>query len=154
MCNLLTKSKLLATVILFGTVSICPNGQAQSPGKCGEPADAMARPQVQLWNLLKRSQRNRNQPKGGQLDMSATGLGNTNLPFFNIAPLGALLPVAGAGTLGRITKWTGFNGSNSVIGDTTIFEDKFGKIGIGTDVPTSRLSVVGIIESLSGGIKF
>ncbi|HEU4389400.1 MAG TPA: hypothetical protein VFV34_16470, partial [Blastocatellia bacterium] len=57
------------------------------------------------------------------------------------------------GTLGRLTKWTGFTGSNSVIGDTTIYEDKFGKVGIGTDSPTSKLTVVGTIEA-TGGFKF
>jgi hypothetical protein len=61
--------------------------------------------------------------------------------------------VVGSGTLGRLTKWTGFT-SNSLIGDSTIFEDKFGMVGIGTDSPTSKLTVAGMIQSLSGGIKF
>src|SRR5262249_41039400 len=51
---------------------------------------------------------------------------------------GPALQVIGGGTLGRLTKWTGFTGTNSVIGDTTIFEDKFGNVGIGTDSPTSK----------------
>lgn len=65
----------------------------------------------------------------------------------------AQLPVQGGGTLGRVTKWTGFTGSNSVIGDSNIFEDKFGKVGIGTTNPTSTLTVQGVIET-SGGFKF
>src|SRR5262249_40087109 len=58
------------------------------------------------------------------------------------------------GMIGRLTKWTGFTSSNSFIGDSTIFEDKFGKVGIGTDMPTSRLTVAGTVESMGGGFKF
>src|SRR5262249_8103822 len=54
---------------------------------------------------------------------------------------GAQSPVVGGGTIGRLPKWTGFTSSNSVIGDTSIFEDKFAKVGIGTDTPTSPLTV-------------
>ncbi|HKF54908.1 MAG TPA: hypothetical protein VKJ45_05680 [Blastocatellia bacterium] len=64
------------------------------------------------------------------------------------------LPVIGGGTFGKLTKWTGFGASNSVIGDSGIFEDKNGLVGIGTTTPTSRLTVVGVIESISGGVKF
>src|SRR5262245_61207547 len=59
---------------------------------------------------------------------------------------GPNLPVFGGGTLGRVTKWTGF-GSSCLIGDSTIFEDKFGKVGIGTDSPTSQFTVAGFIET-------
>lgn len=48
---------------------------------------------------------------------------------------GSQLPVIGGGTLGRLTKWTGFTSSNSVIGDTSVFEDKYGRVGIGTTTP-------------------
>ena len=74
----------------------------------------------------------------------------------SLTPLatGANLPVFGGGTLGRLTKWAGLNSSNSFIGDTSIFEDKNGRVGIGTDTPTSRLTVVGQIETTLGGVKF
>jgi trimeric autotransporter adhesin len=67
---------------------------------------------------------------------------------------GAQSPVVGGGTIGRLPKWTGFTSTNSMIGDTSIFEDKFGKVGIGTDTPTSPLTVQGMIETTLGGIKF
>src|SRR5215471_6185566 len=66
---------------------------------------------------------------------------------------GPNLAVFGGGTIGRLHKWVGFT-SNSFIGDSTIFEDKFGKVGIGTDAPSSRLTVVGTIETTLGGLKF
>ena len=62
-------------------------------------------------------------------------------------------PVSGGGTGGRLTKWTGFTSNTSVIGDSNIYEDKFGKVGIGTTAPTSLLTVQGMIETF-GGIKF
>src|SRR5882724_1784585 len=72
-----------------------------------------------------------------------------------IAPAAASNPVTGSGTAGQITKWTGVSGSNTyVVGDSNIFEDKFGKIGIGTRTPTSPLTVQGMIETTLGGIKF
>src|SRR5262249_61129724 len=44
--------------------------------------------------------------------------------------------------------------SNSFMGDSTIFEDKLGNVGIGSDPPGSRLTVVGTIETTVGGLKF
>ncbi|HEU4389398.1 MAG TPA: hypothetical protein VFV34_16460 [Blastocatellia bacterium] len=80
---------------------------------------------------------------------------NSRSALMVIAPMGGpSLPVIGTGTAGRLAKWAGSAGSNSVIGDTAIFEDKLGKVGIGTDSPTSRLTVIGGIESTAGGFKF
>ena len=65
----------------------------------------------------------------------------------------APLTVQGSGTTGRVTKWSGSNSVNSSIADSTIFEDKFGKVGIGTDTPTSKLTVAGTVETRDG-VKF
>jgi hypothetical protein len=67
---------------------------------------------------------------------------------------GPNLQVLGGGTLGRLTKWSGFTSSNSFIGDTTIFESREGLVGIGTDSPTSKLTVAGMIQTALGGLKF
>jgi hypothetical protein len=77
-------------------------------------------------------------------------------PSYTFTPMaaGPNLTVMGGGTLGRLTKWTGFTSSNSFIGDSTIFESKLGLVGIGTDAPTSRLTVAGLIETTLGGYKF
>ena len=66
----------------------------------------------------------------------------------------AAIPVLGSGTLGRLAKWGGLTSSNSFIGDSIIFESKTGLVGIGTDTPTSKLTVAGTIQSLSGGFQF
>src|SRR5689334_3466282 len=45
---------------------------------------------------------------------------------------GGSLQVLGSGTVGRLTKWVSITSSNSFIGDTSIFENKNGLVGIGT----------------------
>ena len=71
-----------------------------------------------------------------------------------IAPAAAS-QVVGGGTSGRLSRWSGVSGSSTyVLGDSNIFEDKFGKIGIGTTTPTSLLTVQGMIEITMGGLKF
>ena len=63
--------------------------------------------------------------------------------------------VAGSGTPGFISKWAGvFGTSTFTLGNSNIFEDKFGKVGIGTTTPTSPLTVQGMIETTMGGYKF
>lgn len=72
-----------------------------------------------------------------------------------MAAAAASNPVVGGGTAGQITKWLGTDGTNTfTLGNSTIFEDKFGKIGMGTTTPTSKLTVAGMIESTLGGFKF
>lgn len=64
---------------------------------------------------------------------------------------GATTPVTG-GTTGYLTKWVGVPGA-SVIGDTTVFEDKFGRVCIGATTLSSKLTVQGMIETTLGGYK-
>ena len=73
----------------------------------------------------------------------------------SLAPAAGGNPVMGSGTAGRLSKWNGVDGSNSFsLGSSNIFEDKFGKVGIGTTAPTSPLTVQGMIETTLGGYKF
>lgn len=72
-----------------------------------------------------------------------------------IVPTAGSSPVTGSGTTGQIPKWLGSDSANSfTIGNSNIFEDKFGKVGIGTQTPTSLLTVQGMIETTLGGYKF
>lgn len=72
-----------------------------------------------------------------------------------VTPEAGSNPVVGSGTAGHITRWTGVEGANTyVVGSSNIFQDKFGKVGIGTTMPTSLLTVQGMIEITIGGLKF
>ena len=63
----------------------------------------------------------------------------------------AAAPPQAANTPGRIAKFT----TTKAVGDSNITEGNNGNIGIGTTLPTSTLTVNGVIEMLSGGgIKF
>ena len=56
----------------------------------------------------------------------------------------------GGNTPGRIAKFT----TTKAVGDSNVAEDDSGNIGIGTTLPTSLLTVNGVIEMLVGGLKF
>ncbi|HZM90388.1 MAG TPA: hypothetical protein VFF31_27965 [Blastocatellia bacterium] len=58
--------------------------------------------------------------------------------------------VQGNGTIGRLAKWTALKN----IGDSIVFESSNGLVGIGTDTPTSKLTVQGMIQTTMGGYKF
>jgi len=94
---------------------------------------------------------------GEQPAASASPAGNEATPVrSNAAQAAALpLPVLGGGTAGTITKWIGPFGGNSItVGDSIINESANGNIGIGNTNPASRLTVDGMIETRTGGLKF
>ena len=72
----------------------------------------------------------------------------------DVNPASVIQPVIGAGTPGQITKWVGVSPTNFAVGDSTITEDKFANIGVGTTTPTSKFTVAGTIETTQGGVKF
>jgi trimeric autotransporter adhesin len=70
-------------------------------------------------------------------------------------PQAAAASVTGSGTTGQLSKWLGVDGASThTLGDSIIFEDKFGKVGIGTRTPLSKLTIVGMVETTLGGYKF
>ncbi len=86
--------------------------------------------------------------------MPAGAFSNTAYSRFSLSSAN---PAVGSGSAGRIAKWSGVIGTNTfTLGNSSITEDKFGKVGIGTTSPTSPLTVVGMIETINpaGGIKF
>ncbi len=61
----------------------------------------------------------------------------------------ALDSVGGSGTVDHVAKFT----STEAIGNSTIFDDGT-NVGVGTTIPGERLSVNGIVESMTGGFRF
>src|SRR5262249_16384401 len=153
------KNKLLLVMqlcsIVLATTLIAVSAQAQAPSassgrdNIGNPGGGLAfRPRFR-FSLV---------PEGvGRTTATGGGTaGSSRAGAFGLSPMGGgpILPVVGSGILGRLTKWTGFTSTNSLIGDTSMFEDKLGNVGIGTDTPTSRFTVSGLIETTLGGYKF
>jgi hypothetical protein len=67
-----------------------------------------------------------------------------------VQPAETTAELTGSGTIGQIPKWTGA----ATLGDSVMTEDKSGRVGIGTKLPTSKLTVQGMIETTLGGLKF
>ncbi|HEV8483789.1 MAG TPA: hypothetical protein VGV87_09590 [Blastocatellia bacterium] len=128
---------------------------AQQPASQSNDANGSARSgdELQFSKLLAQAR-----PKRRPFFSLMPEIRNLNLsgPTISImtAASAANLQVFGNGTPGTMTKWTGFTSSNSTIGDSNVYEDKFGKVGIGTTAPTSLLTVHGMIETTLGGYKF
>jgi hypothetical protein len=150
----MNRSRLIA-ILFLAALSLRAAGDqalAQQPASQSSDGRANARSsdEIQLSKLLAQAG-----PKRRSSFSLMPEIANANLqgPMFSITPAAALTPVTGSGTLGRLTKWSG---SNSLIGDSTVYEDKFGKVGVGTDSPTSKLTVAGMIETrgTDGGVKF
>src|SRR5262245_3656313 len=128
-------SAVICLPILIGLITIA-NAQTSSKDINESRNSSTRRPQRRGFSLM---------PLDKQVDSSS----------FTTTVGGPPQPVIGGGMIGRLTKWTGFTSGNSFIGNSTIFEDKFGLVGIGTDSPTSKLTVMGLIETQGpGGIKF
>ncbi|HEV8486538.1 MAG TPA: hypothetical protein VGV87_23535 [Blastocatellia bacterium] len=145
-------SIVLTMALCFTTTLYQAQAQQHVSGSNGAPAPASATSVINLSMLLARQRKGK--PRGFSLMAESRNTVSSGAGL-NIIPAAAgNLPVTGSGTLGRLTKWIGFTSSNSVIGDTTIYEDKYGLVGIGTDSPASKLTVNGMIQSLSGGLKF
>jgi hypothetical protein len=144
-------SFIIIAVLWIGA-GLCP-AQAQTPIKESNSADGSARAsgEIQFTKLLAQARQ-----RAGFSLLPSNSYPAASGPAFSITPMaaGPNVTVQGSGTIGRLTKWTGFTSSNSFIGDSTMFESKSGLVGLGTDSPTSKLTVIGMIESTSGGVKF
>ena len=139
--------------ILIYTLAASTNfAQAQESKGGNVNGRSQASSQFQFTNLLAQARPLR---RAGFALMPAINNAAASGPAFIITPMASATnqQVFGGGTGGRLTKWTGFTTNTSVIGDSNIYEDKFGKVGIGTAAPTSMLTVQGMIETF-GGIKF
>src|SRR5262245_49573729 len=139
-----TIHRLTLLLVLLCVKTSIAFGQAQSD-KAGDNDSAATRRALSSFSLL--GQASRKAPRGFSLMPPGTSLATT-------MSTGPNLPVLGNGTIGRLTKWTSFSSSNSIIGNSTIFENKDGLVGIGTDSPTSKLTVAGLIQTTVGGFKF
>src|SRR5262249_471501 len=136
-------TSLLIALLVLGVTAV----RAQVTDSQAGNAQRTVRSESQLSTLLAQARR---RPRMGFSLMPPNILGSAGAPSFSITPTatGPNLPVLGSGTVGRLTKWTGFTSSNSFIGDSSIFEDKYGNITIGTG--TSTVTVAGTIQA-SGG---
>ena len=145
--------KLMAIAAASVVVFTLASAQAQTPAS-KIPIDSLnnrSEFRLEMFRFAVKRQALPLRPAGFRLMPEASARINASA----MMPMaGSNLQVLGSGTVGRLTKWTGITSSNSLIGDSTIFESKTGLVGIGTDSPTSRLTVAGMIETTLGGLKF
>src|SRR5262245_13078620 len=114
-------SIVLTLALCFTTTIYQAQAQQQVSGSNGAPAPAGAASEITLSMLL--AQHRKGKPRGFSLMAESRSTVSSGAGL-NIIPVaaGANLPVMGNGTGGRLTKWTGFTSSNSLIGDSTIYE--------------------------------
>jgi hypothetical protein len=148
----MSMKRSLTAVLLIGLGSIGYPASGQNPAPGSPAATTRSASAIPISYLVAALYK----PKpGGFSLMPASRRVNLNGPVVSIIPTATVAgTVAGSGTTGRLTKWTGFGGGNSLIGDSSIFESKTGLVGVGTDTPTSKLTVAGTIQSTSGGFRF
>ena len=134
--------------------------QAQTAGSQTDRADGQPSVplDIQLDNLLAQTGRSHRTgfsliPSSRASAISPASTSNCNAAsndVFAITPasFGGNLPVLGSGTLDHLTKWTGLTSGNSFIGDSSIIEDKFGNVTIGTG--RSTVTIAGTIQAAGG----
>jgi hypothetical protein len=94
------------------------------------------------YSLMARAQTGNDKKANKSLATQSAGTTATSAP-----------PVLGTGVPGQIARWAA-SAKNNLITDSVITQDDFGKIGIGTTTPSSKLTVAGMIETTLGGYKF
>jgi hypothetical protein len=117
-----------------------------APARTGGAGESASR--IVESNLLARMWRSKRQGFGLMRSNSYTNVNGIS------AGTGSPPAVLGTGTVGKISMWAGISPSgNSTLGDSIITQLN-GKIGIGTEAPSSKLTVQGMIETTMGGYKF
>jgi len=139
---------MLSVMLVLGMV--IKGAQAQEPppasSKSSVAGDASSR--IVEPNLMARMWRSKRQGFSLMRSNSYTSVNGIS------AGTSSPPAVLGTGTVGKISMWTGVSPSgNSILGDSIITQ-LGGRIGIGTDAPSSKLTVQGIIETTMGGYKF
>ncbi len=135
--------RLMANATLAVVIFVLASAEAQTPAGnlSGNSFSSRSESRLDLFRFAARRSGLSLLPAG--FSLMPAGSGNINASAMTPMTMGLNLQVLGSGTTGRLTKWTGFSGSNSFIGDSTIFESKSGLLGIGTDSPTSSSPLQG-----------
>jgi hypothetical protein len=144
----------LCSIMLLTLIAAA--AQAQTTGAANDRRDhtnagAANRPRFRLLDLFGPA---RPAKRTGFQVMPFSLNANTNVNRFNVTAADSLPAVHGSGTVGRIPMWIdSFPNGESTLGDSIVTQLN-GNIGIGSDTPTSKLSVQGMIETTLGGYKF
>src|SRR5215471_5411228 len=122
--NVISTAALLAFLLASGYQVIAQQPVSNSNEPMKLPSSFVGIGPSSLSAQRSRSDRN-------QFWMTPSGP-HANAVHFQVIPAAsvATLPVLGGGTPGRLGKWLGSVTGNSILGDTSIFEDKSGNVGI------------------------